>query len=190
MAKVIIIHGTTGSPDENWYPWLKRELLSRGHSVLVPRFPTPQGQSLAAWKEAFYNQVASLDSQMVLVGHSLGAGFILTLLEESSIPILATFFICGFLGKLGLPEFDILNESFVCRDFDWRKISLNCGDCFVVNSDNDPYVHLSKGEELAQKLKVPLTVLSGAKHINEAAGYTSFPFILQKIEACLLNAVK
>ncbi len=186
-SKTVMIHGTTGQPDENWYPWLKRELTSRGQIVIVPKFPTPEGQSLAGWKETFHDQVGPLESNMILIGHSIGAGFILSLLEESSVPVTATFLVCGFLGELGLPEFDLLNHSFVCKEFNWKKIHQNYGHCCVINSDNDPYVALSKGEELAARLMVPLTLLPGAKHVNKAAGYTEFPFLLEKLQLVLSN---
>lgn len=184
-TKVIIVHGTGGKPEGNWFPWLKTALIARGQEVIVPRLPTILGQSLKSWKRAFYNEVGQIQPNMILIGHSVGAGFVLNLLEESKCPVIASFFVCGFLGKLDLPSYDVLNESFVCHDFNWQKICQNYGSCCVINSDNDPYVPLAKGEELAQKLKVPLTLLPGAKHINAEAGYTSFPFLLERMESCL-----
>jgi predicted alpha/beta hydrolase family esterase len=46
-------------------------------------------------------------------------------------------------------------------------------------------VPLTKGQELAAKMGVSLTLLSGAKHINEKSGYTTFPFLLNKLETHL-----
>ena len=44
--KALIFHGTMGSPNGNWFPWLQSELISKGWDVDVPAFPTPEGQSL------------------------------------------------------------------------------------------------------------------------------------------------
>ena len=41
-----IIHGIYATPEANWFPWLKKELESRGNEVIVPKFPTPLDQSL------------------------------------------------------------------------------------------------------------------------------------------------
>ena len=49
MKNAIIIHGTYGNPDENWFPWLKIELEKIGYQVYVPTFPTPENQNLEAW---------------------------------------------------------------------------------------------------------------------------------------------
>ena len=36
MTKVFLIHGSHGSPEENWFPWLKQELEKAGLEVIVP----------------------------------------------------------------------------------------------------------------------------------------------------------
>jgi hypothetical protein len=41
MRNIFIIHGSYGYPEENWFPWLKKELSKLGHRVFVPKFPIP-----------------------------------------------------------------------------------------------------------------------------------------------------
>ena len=66
---VIIVHGSFGSPEENWFPWLKEELEKFGVKVLVPKFPTPEGQSLENWLKAFEECRQHLNEETILVGH-------------------------------------------------------------------------------------------------------------------------
>lgn len=182
IVTVVIIHGSFGNPNENWFPWLAGEVYKLGHQSLLPTFPTPEGQSLDSWMKGFKEQVGELRSDMILVGHSLAPGFILSLLEQSHESIIGTFMVSGFLGKLDLPEFDIINETFVCRDFDWDRIRSNGGEFHVYNSNNDPYVPLIKGVELAKNLGVELTVVENGGHINSGAGFNAFPELLADLK--------
>lgn len=180
--RIVIIHGSYGRPDENWFPWLAGELRKLGQAVLVPTFSTPEGQDLARWRSEFEDQVGVLDERTVLVGHSLGAGFIVNVLETTKVPIKGTFLVSGFLGELGREDFDRVNGSFVCRDFQWAVIRQNGGQVHVYNSDSDPYVPIEKGRELAERLGVQLTVIRGGGHINASAGFDEFPLLLDDIK--------
>lgn len=183
--KVVIIHGTGGSPDGNWYPWLRKELATLGYEAIAPKFPTTEGQSLKSWTKAFHEQIGPVDANLILVGHSIGAGFILNLLEAASQPVLGSFFVAGFVGKIGLPDYDKLNESFVCREFNWQAIRKNLGFACLFHSDHDAYVDSSKAEELSQKLGIPITLVPGAGHFNYESSYMTFPLLLEKLKVCL-----
>lgn len=186
IKRVVILHGSYGCPCENWFPWLATEVRSRGHVAFVPSMPTPDRQNLQVWREEFAVQVGDITPDMILVGHSLAPAFILDLLERASNAVLGTYLVSGFLGKLGLEDFDKVNESFVCRDFDWSKIRENAGEIHIYIGNDDPYVPQTKGEELAALLSTQLTVIPGGGHINESAGYKSFPQLLTDLEHLLV----
>ena len=179
---VFIIHGSFGNPEENWFPWLKGELEKLEHKVFVPAFPTPEGQSLAVWMNAFEEYKQYLDEETIFVGHSLGPAFILNVLEGLNKPVKAAFFVAGFVGSLNNPEFDELNRSFADRVFDWKKIKENCRQFFVFYSDNDPYIPIQKAQNLGQMLDTKPIMVKEAGHFNDAAGYTKFPALLEKIK--------
>lgn len=182
LYRVVIIHGSFGSPEENWFPWLARQIDSLGYKVIVPRFPTPEGQNLDKWKEVFREQVGNVDEHTILIGHSVGVGFVLNLLEDqAAVPITATFLVAGFLGELGLPEFDPIISTFVCKNFDWQRIKQNAGSITVLHGDNDPYASLAKGQEIADALSAPLTIVPGGGHLNSESGYSTFPLLERKL---------
>jgi len=176
--RFFIIHGAYGNPKENWLPWLKQELEKQGHEVIIPQFPTPEDQSLDNWRKVFSEYNHLVDKETAFIGHSLGPSFILDILESH--PAKGAIFVAGFAELLG-NEFDEVNHTFVKRSFDWDKIRGNCESFIVINSDNDPYVALEKGKNLAQKLSTSMIVLSNAGHINAEAGYKEFPFLLSLI---------
>jgi uncharacterized protein len=181
VVTVFIIHGTKGSPQSNWFPWLKRELEGMECTVHALAFPTPEGQHLDAWMELLFKHEREMNRQTIFVAHSLGPAFVLNVLENLDRQIKAAFFVAGFTGMLGIPEFDRLNRSFAEKSFDWTKIKNACEHFVVINSDNDPYVPLEKGKALAAHLGVPLITVKNAGHLNQEAGFTKFPLLLELI---------
>jgi len=181
--RVVIVHGAYGSPEENWFPWLKEQLESDGHQVIVPRFPTPEGQNPKAWLDILNKEAPSFDKNLIMVGHSLGPALILRKLENVEKPIRATFLVSVFVGALGLPDFDPINIPFFDPPFNWAKIRKNSSKFYVYNSDNDPYVPLVQGERVAEKLGVKLNVVKGGGHINASAGFTKFERLLTDIRS-------
>ena len=182
MTNIFIIHGAYGNPEENWFSWLKSELEKLDCRVFVPKFPTPENQSLENWLKIFEDYKQYLNKSSIVVGRSLGPAFLLNVLEKLNKPIKAAFFVSGFTGLLGNPDIDNINKSFVDKSFDWQKIKQNCPKFFVFHSDNDPYVPLEKAKQFAKNLGVDVILVKNAGHFNEKAGYTKFDLILEKIK--------
>jgi len=183
--RAIVLHGAHGGPDTNWFPWLHAELERSGIEVVRPRFPTPQGQSLEAWFEAYDRTVALLPpAPTILVGHSLGAAMALRLAERGPEPFSGLFLAAGFIGALGLPDYDPINASFFAKPFGWTRIRERKGSaCRTWAGDDDPYVPLSRSQELADHLGAPLEVVPGGGHLNGETGFTSFPQVRDAILA-------
>ena len=180
MADVYIFHGSYGSPSENWYPWLKHKLEKLGFKVYVPKFPTPKNQSLESWLKTFEKYNLKKDS--ILIGHSIGAAFMLSLMELYAIDIKACIIISGFISLLGDERFDSINRTFLVKRYDFIKIKNNCKNFYVVHSDNDQYVPVQKAEEIAERLGVSVEIIPNAGHFNKDSGYTKFELLLRKIK--------
>ncbi len=180
MAKIFIFHGYDGSPEGNWFPWLKDELQKLGHDVVVPRFPDPQHPKLDAWLA--HMDGYDIPEDAILVGHSLGCPFILKLLEKRKAA--AAFMVAGFFGRIG-KDIDKEIYDIADRNFDWTTIRANCSRFFAYHSDDDPYLPLRLGIALAQKLGTRLILVKGAGHLNSASGYDRFDQLLEDIKTIL-----
>ena len=180
MATVFIIHGSFGNPNENWYPWLKKELEKKGHTVFVPPFPTPDGQSLEDWRAVFLPYELEITEETVVIGHSIGVAFLLRFLEQSDVKIHAAFFVSGFASLLH-NEFDAVNTTFLDHPFLWNHIREHCGKFVVFHGENDPYVPVSYAKELAASLGTTPLIIPDAGHFNEKSRYKDFPLLLEKI---------
>ena len=185
MRTIFIFHGTGAGPEWNWFPWMKAELEKLGCQVFVPKFPTPEGESLDAWLAVFNNYKKYLNKESILIGHSKGGLFLLRLLERLEKPVHAAFFVGA---PIGIPpiKYMVHDEKFAIGfSFDWQKIKSNAQKIFVYHSDNDPYVCLANGQELAKHLGVNLTFIPNAGHLNAESGYTKFPQLRQQLEKLL-----
>ena len=178
MASIFIFHGAGGYPEENWFPWLKRQLEDLGHKVFVPQFPTPENQTLDNWLKVLEQYDSYLDKNSILIGHSLGVPFALSVIEKY--PVKAAFLVAGFIGKID-NEFNEGAKTFARRDFNWKKIKENCKNFYIYHSDNDPYLPIENAERIAKNLGVEIKVIKGAGHFNKSAGYTAFDVLLEDV---------
>ena len=127
-CNVFIIHGIYGSPEENWFPWLKRELELLGCKVFVPRFPNPANPKLNEWLEFLDKYKEHLNENSIVVGHSLGVAFLLSVLEKY--PVKAAFFVASVTPGIK-NEFSWSMKTFIDKKWDWSKIKNNCKNFFI-----------------------------------------------------------
>jgi predicted alpha/beta hydrolase family esterase len=178
--KALIFHGTHGTPQGNWFPWLSATLKSKGWDVTVPTLPTPDRQSLENWKKALAEQVPNFADADILIGHSCGGSFALRLLEEQLITPKQTILVGTVIDVLG-NQFDELNKSFIDTPFDWQKIAKSCDDITVFHGTGDPYVATSHAKTISKELNAPLHMIDGGGHLNADAGYLEFPELLKTL---------
>jgi uncharacterized protein len=182
--KIVILHGTGDNPDKNWFPWLQDVLEERGHEVFIPEFPTPANQSLENWLNALKDQIHfTFDKDTILIGHNLGANFILHLLERDiKEPVRKAILVSGFCNKLGHKVYDDLNKTFIDKELNWEKIKSNAIEFIIYHGEDDPYVPIFEAEELEENLDAELNIIPDGKHLDEDAGLVMFEELLDRIE--------
>jgi hypothetical protein len=185
MKNVFIIHGAYGYPNENWFGWMKNKINKLGYEVYVPQLPTPDGQSLDNWLKVFQEHEDKINSETIVIGHSTGPAFLMSLILKLNVKIRSAYFVSGYTGLLGRPEFkkfDELNKTIVNKKFDYKKIKSLIKNIHVFHSDNDPYVSLEKSIEFAKNLDVNITLVPNAGHFNSKAGYDKFEYLFEVVK--------
>lgn len=182
MSNIFIFHGTEGYPEENWFPWMKKELEAKGQNVIVPQFPSPPviPAKISKWYEVLKKYENLIDEDSILIGHSLGGVFTLRVLEKLDHKIKAACFVGTPIGVRPILNYD-RDSAFCGFDFDWDKIKNKADNFIVFQSDDDPYVGLENGKELAKHLGEELDFVPNAGHFNKKAGYLQFPQLREKI---------
>jgi len=127
-----------------WSDSLRKELGNR-FDVLLPRMPNPSNAKYEEWKIIFKKISKLLEKNIVLIGHSLGAIFLVKYLSENKFPkkILATLLVSGPYNGEDMEE--SLGDFVLPKSL--NRLEKQGGKIFLYQSRDDlvvPYTHLEK----------------------------------------------
>ena len=174
MFDFVVIHGSYGSPFENWFPWIYGELARDGNNVLVPQFPCGKGiQNYDNWRRVLDAYKHLINENTTFIGHSLSPAFIVDYIIDNNLKVKDLIFAAPFYGLIQIPEFDEVNSPFFMKH-DLKRVTLlsNRRICFI--SNNDPYVPNSLSVDFADRIGAEKIFVDNAGHFNTSAGYNSF----------------
>lgn len=183
MKNALILHGTDGSPTENWFEWLRQELQKLEIETVVPQLPRADRPNIHRYNQFLLNEIDfDFNKESILIGHSSGAVAILGLLQAlpAAVKVDTCYLIGAFRNDLG---WEALSELFI-TPLNFDKIKTKARRFIFIHSDNDPYCPLRHAEELNKKLDGQLIIKSGQKHFSIGTfgeSYRTFPFLLELI---------
>lgn len=172
----LILHGTDSNPEENWFPWLKRQLEDRGYNVWVPSLPENHTPNRTVYNDFLFSSEFDFKNSL-MIGHSSGAVSVLNMLMDNRCPhIKQGIMVSAWAG--GIPngygenntQFDNL---FPANGFDFELMKSKAESLSFVHSGNDPYCPLGQAEYLASKLGASLTVIQDGGHLGQQ--FTELP---------------
>lgn len=179
MKNAIILHGTGGSPDKFWFPYLKKELTKKGYKVSMPKLPHSDNPDITELLPYLLKKY-DFDYQTVLIGHSSACPLILSLLENTEVKIKQAVLVSGFYKPLGKEKQPILQDSY-----DTEKIQRHVKEIVMINSDNDPWdCTPKKAEKIRTALNAKMIVVHeghmGSDKFNQP--YKEFPLLLELVD--------
>ncbi|MEK9180124.1 MAG: class I tRNA ligase family protein [Patescibacteria group bacterium] len=161
----VLLHGYRGSPEKNFFPWLKKELANRGYKVQAPELPNSGDPRVYDQVEHALKTV-SFDENSVILGHSLGTVVALKVLERVKRPVRKTILVGGFTENKFVDD-----DNFEPQTFDWKfdikKISKNVGSLLSLRDLTD--------DAVPQYQPAKLTELFGGRLVD---------FVAEKPHAC------
>lgn len=181
MPRAFIFHGTGGHSRENWFPWMKKELETRGYETVIPDFPNADAPHPGTWYPVIDALIKHAKSDSIVIGHSLGGAIALRFLERTETAVNTVALVSP---TLGIPPIKYIegDHPFLEGGFDWKAIRSHARHFVVFHSDNDPFVCMANGQKAAAELGVELSFVPNAGHFNSAAGFHSFPQLLQELQ--------
>ncbi|WP_298457275.1 alpha/beta hydrolase [uncultured Cellulomonas sp.] len=168
----ILFHGTGGSPDAIWYPWLARRLTDRGYAVQTPHYPALNVEPIATFLPQVLRRHA-FDDETVLVGHSGGAALLLSLLEHLDVTVAQAVLVAGYATAPNTADEPVLQD-----DYDWAAIRAHAADLCFVNSVVDPYgCDAVQGRAMFDRLGGTLVVRDEGHFGDVDQPYPTFPLL-------------
>jgi pimeloyl-ACP methyl ester carboxylesterase len=104
IKKALLLHGTGGDSNCNWFPWLRAELENAGWAVWVPDLPHADKPNIRRYNEYILsNKDWVFDDNTIVVGHSSGAVAALGLLQAlpESAKVAKAILVGSFSDTLG-----------------------------------------------------------------------------------------
>jgi predicted alpha/beta hydrolase family esterase len=185
IKRVFVVHGWDGSPEEGWFPWLKRELEAKGFEVHVPQLPDAANPRIYNWVPALAHAVGMPDEQTYFVGHSMGCQTIARYLETlpNGVQVGGAVFVGGYFKSLVLAE-DEEEEvwnSWKSVPVDLSKVGSHLPKSVAIFSDDDPYVPLDNQDDFRDKLGSEIVVEHAKGHYTGGDDKCfELPTVLQK----------
>lgn len=126
-----------------------REALGTAYDVRCPKMPDEDGPEYVAWRDRISQELAALDGEVILVGHSLGGSILLKHLSEETMekPVAGLFLVAP--PYWGTEDWEV-GEYELREDFASRLP----GDLpiFLYHSRDDEFVPFEHLALYAQKL--------------------------------------
>lgn len=169
MKQAVILHGTDGKPESNWFMWLKGKLEAVGYEIWVPELPQNHTPNREVYGNFLFEQNWDFTDNLV-IGHSSGAVEVLNLLMDERCPKVKMAVMVGAWAG-GLPMgYEEGNTQFANlfpeEGFDFELMKSKAEKIAFLHGDNDPYCPLEQTKFLAEKLDASLTVVPGGGHLG------------------------
>jgi len=146
----ILLHGYTGNPNDNFFPWLKSELEKRGYSVDVPNLPNTNNPDIDE-QVKYVLKNCKFNSNTILLGHSLGSVVALKVVESLNKPIKKLITAAGFAQSKFKDKERPFEKKFNWK-FDFNKIKNNVQDVILLRAENDSAVPAERSDYIKEKI--------------------------------------
>ena len=177
MIKIIFLHGNdTSTPNDNWFPYVKRALEKRGYKVIARQFPDTDLARASYWLPFLKNELCA-DEYSILVGHSSGAIAAMRFAEENK--ILGSILVGSYHTDLGMEKEKI--SGYFERPWNWDAIKGNQQWIVQFASPDDPWIPIEEPRFVHEKLNSEYYEFTDQGHFGGDYYKLEFPELVDVI---------
>lgn len=161
--RIVCIPGYKATPESNFFPWLKDELRRRGHDVIIAILPNPETPDRDEWTKALLDQVGPIDSDTIVLGHSLGGAAALRFLEAAearSTPHALVLVATPWM--IQSEQF----RGFFMTELDYEVLMWKAAKTVVMHAKDDPMIPFDHAEKYAKVLHARLIAAETGGHFQ------------------------
>ncbi len=133
---------------ERWHYHYYSFLDEEKFDLIKPNMPCRQNAHYEEWKIWFERHFPFLENEIILVGHSLGGGFIARYLSEKIIP----FSVKQLHLIAPTYDYDANLAEFSIKEFPKSFLENEIGEIHFYHSKDDKIVPISESEKYVEKL--------------------------------------
>jgi uncharacterized protein len=173
----VLVPGWHGSGPAHWQTWLGEQLTEMGRSVHFATLPDLDAPNLDAWLDGLRNTLYGLpEDGFDVLCHSLACQL---WLHHAVLPSTTPRPARVALVAPPSPNLDAAEvASFFPVPLDVDAVRRAADGTVLVSSDNDEHCPEGAAEAFGRPLKMPVTVIAGAGHLNADSGYGPWPAVL------------
>jgi predicted alpha/beta hydrolase family esterase len=179
--KIIIVPGNGNShiESDNWYAWVRDELVKRRYEVVAEDMPDPEFAHANVWLPHIENNLLA-DENTIIIGHSSGGVAALRYLESHKLR--GAIIIGTNYTDLGEPTEK--ESGYYDAQWQWDKIKANAGWIVQFISSDDPYIPANETQLIHDMLGTELHTMSDRGHFmtDHNPVNNTFPELLDVIE--------
>lgn len=174
--KAIFIPGNGGgTPKDQWFPYVKKELENIGVEVIDEDFPDADLAPESSWIP-FLHELGA-DENTILVGYSSGAIAAMRFAEKNK--IYGTALISTYHTDLNNPWEE--KAGYFNRPWDWEAIKNNQNWILQFASSDDPFVPVEEARFVHEKLDSEYQEFTDQGHFGATYLKTEFPELVKAL---------
>jgi hypothetical protein len=182
MKRVIIVHGWAGNPKQAWFPWIEKELKTKGFEVIIPKMPNTLAPKIDEWVEHLSKTVGKLDKDTFFIARSIGCQTIMRYLEKIKEKAGGCVFVGPWFTLTGIDDEEdyAIAKPWLEIPIDFKKVKETCKQFTCIFSDDDPFVPVENAKMFKKKIGAKTIMLTGYGHFGDDEKITKLPIAVEE----------